>query len=150
MKKIPFIIFLSFISGCVTVATDHPSGFSHQSVAYDLVEKGWEALAKKDFAMAHHITDQCIQRYSGEAEKLNTPCREDHRTDCTLLDDVAQCLFIKSQAYLQTGHDQEFKKVCEEIMQEYSTAYVFDPRGWYPWKPADYCRDKLEEMNHPK
>jgi len=142
MKKDHLLFFIVFVIGCTTPSAHHP--FEHyQSIAYNLVNKGWDALSRRNFTAVHEITDQCAQLYSEQAKSLNDKCKSNDFDKCSLLNDVAQCLYIKGEAYLQTNNYSESQKICGEINKWYFNSQIYDPNGWSPWKPSEACKSKI-------
>ena len=142
MKKFSLLLSFLFLLGCATLRINNPP-VNYKSVAYELVKKGWDALSKKNFTDVRGITDQCIRLYSGQAKVLNEKCGISYLNECSLLNDVAQCFYIKGEAYFKANNYQEYQKICDGINKWYFNGLVYDFNGW-PWKPAEACKSRLE------
>lgn len=133
------LILLAFLVGCASAQGNNI--FYQKSQASELVEKGWQALNEKEYEKAHQIADQCLALYSEKAKQINDGCniKNSKRSDtCQLLNDTAQCFFIKAKVYSDTDRHKEAREACNELKKYYFNALVFDPRGW-PWRPSDAC-----------
>lgn len=142
------IIILLTLSGCAQI-TSNPS-MNYESPADELINKGWGALNDKDYESAHRQADECVALYSAEAKEINASCADQSDPSkygrCWAVNTVGECLALKAEAYYNVKNYEAVKDVCSEIQKYYFNSFIFDPRGW-PWKPAEYCKDKIEEIN---
>lgn len=139
------LILLICLVGCAYAAQKN-NAFYQKSEASELVEKGWKALNQKEYEKALQISDQCIELYSEKAKHINEGCdvkNLEKYGGCQLLNDTAQCFFIKAKVYSDVGKYEETRDVCNELKEHYFNAFVFDPRGW-PWKPTDACNALIQ------
>ncbi len=116
----------------------------------EYVNKGWSLLGKRKFDQVYEITNECIDKFSDEAEKLartlNDFPTKGEEEKYKAMNDVATCYFIKGEALMREGKTEEAKKVFSEVIEKYPYAQSFDPRGWY-WsikEKAEITLNKLE------
>ncbi len=137
-EQIGLIFFMSIL-GCAH--TGQTSIFYRGSEASEIVDRGWRAVYEKKYDDALQISNQCIEQYAEQAKQLNDECEVrsmEKYAKCQLFNDTAQCLFIKTKVYIDTGNKKDAIESCNELKKKFFNAFVFDSHGW-PWKPSEAC-----------
>lgn len=121
----------------------------NESSAY-LTLKAWEASGEQNYQAVEAYTKKCIELYGDEARRQQRslsdfpPMKKQSAFD--VLNNVATCYFIRAEALLRQGKRQEAREAFQLIIDEYSFAQYWDPRGWY-WKVAEKSRQTIEKMD---
>jgi beta-glucuronidase len=106
-----------------------------QETSSEYVNKGWAAQGKKDFQEVYRVTDECVVKFSSEADRLAgtlTQIPPKGKIDTyQIMNDVATCYFIKAETLRTEGKTDEAVGNFEIIINKYPFAQAFDPRGWY-------------------
>ena len=114
-----------------------------------LTSKAWQALTDRDFAAVTVYTEKCIKLYGKEAAKqqatLNGYAPKDRAFDYWALNDVGTCYFIQGESFLLQNDYQKAKDAFKKVVEEYSLAQCWDPKGWF-WKPAVASRGRLNKI----
>jgi tetratricopeptide (TPR) repeat protein len=114
-----------------------------------LTDQAWKALGDGDYGKVIALADKCVNTQIEEARSQQGLLTEFPAKDAInsykALNDVATCLFIKGDAYLKLGNEEQAKKMYNKIINEFSFAQCWDPRGWY-WKVAESARDRLTSV----
>ncbi len=128
-----------------------------------LTVNAWGALDKKDYEGVVIYTKKCSDLYEAEAQKQQSELKEyatkDKAFNFWALNDVGTCYFIMGEALLAEGDAlkaqgklaeakkkfSEAKKAYSTIIDKYSFAQCWDPRGWF-WKPAVAARGKINKL----
>ncbi len=114
-----------------------------------LVQKAWASLTAKDFNAAEVYANKTIELYSPQARQMQEHLMaypvgsKDKVFQYWALNDVGTALLILGEAYSGSGKEQEALKIYRKIIDEYSYAQCWEPRGWF-WKPASVAKDKLD------
>jgi tetratricopeptide (TPR) repeat protein len=115
-----------------------------------LVTKAWEALEKNNATEAIIYANKCIKFYAKQAFSMQESLREfpagsnDNIFKYWALNDVGTALFILGEAYRSTGQYEQEAQAYKRLINEYSYAQCWDPKGWF-WKPAAVAERKLVE-----
>lgn len=115
----------------------------------ELTIRAWEALSAKDYKTAIFYANRCIGQYLEEADKQqasleNFPARGKEE-QFWALNDVGTSLFIKGEAFMKQEMWKEAKEMFNRIMDDYSFAQCWDPRGWF-WKVVKVSKVNLEKI----
>lgn len=143
-----FIIFTVFSVYCLlsTVYSQEEEILSSE----ELTIRAWEALAAKDYKEAISYADRCIELYQEEANRQQASLKDfpvrGKEEQFRALNDVATSLFIKGEALRAQRRWNEAKEVFNKIIDNYSFAQCWDPRGWF-WKVAEESKIKLEKID---
>jgi len=106
----------------------------------DLVTKAWQSMDKGDLPRAVGYADKAIQIYAPVARKQQATLTDyPQGSDAEIfkywaLNDVATAYYIKGEALMHQHQNDKAKEQFEAIVNEYSFAQCWDPRGWW-WKP---------------
>ncbi len=115
----------------------------------ELVVKAWEAHGRNDIESTFKITQQCIDLYLEEAKRqqasLNALPKGTDIANYQILNDVATCYFIQGESYMRQEKFPEAVEVFNTIIQQYSFAQAWDPRGWY-WQIAKAAKDSIDKI----
>jgi len=121
--------------------------FAEDSSEY--VKKGWAILGKREFEEVHKTTEECISRFSPEAnrlaETLNGFPSKGEEKNFKIMNDVATCYFMKGEAFIREGKIEEARKTFQEVIDKYPYAQSFDPRGWY-WSIKEKSEITLRKL----
>ena len=119
----------------------------------DYVKKGWNYLGERKFEEVYKITDECIAKYSSQADKLAKTLSDfppkGKEGMYKVMNDVATCLFIKGEALMREGKIEEAKKVFKEIIDKYPYSVAWDPRGWF-WSIKEKAEITLKKLETGK
>lgn len=121
-----------------------------------LTTKAWQALDQNDLDAVLVYTNKCIASFQDQAKEMQASLKEFPWGDTKekekenifqywALNDVGTCLFIQGAQYLKSGNPVEAKRAFDRIIEEFSFAQCWDPKGWF-WKPVDGAKEKLAEM----
>lgn len=129
------------------VSIDTPAETIKSSSEY--VQDAWEAEGKGEYDRVFQITDECVQIYREEADRIASALEDfppqGKESIYQVMNDTATCMFIKGEAMtrirenllLENKQDEAEKLRLEAIeyfrnlMQRYPYAQAWDPRGWY-------------------
>ncbi len=140
-----FLVF-SFFSLPLVLYSQEAKILSSQ----ELTIRAWEARASRQYKEAIFYADRCIERYQKEAEKQQgslegfSPRGKEEQTSA--LNDVGASLFIKGEVFMAQEMWSEAKEMFNRIIDNYSFAQSWDPRGWF-WKVAEISRINLEKID---
>ena len=138
------LLFCILILGfCVYVsAQDKPS-------STDLMIKSWDAHGKKDIENTFKYTQECIDLYKDAADlqqaSLSELPKDSDIPAFSSLNNVATCYFIQAESYKRQGETEKAKEIFQLIVDKYTYAQAWDPRGWY-WVIADAARQSIKKI----
>jgi hypothetical protein len=115
-----------------------------------LINKAWEAHGKKDIESTFKYTQQVIDLYKDEADKIQAsltalPNGKDEIEQAEELNNVATACFIQAESLMLQGKVEEAKKVFQLIIDRYPYAQAWDQRGWY-WQIAEISKKSIKKM----
>jgi len=116
----------------------------------EIVRLSWEASKDGDIKTLSALVDEITKTYVDKAKVLasqlnNYPPRA-KISDYKIMSDVATCLFIKAEALMRQGKNDEAAKEFKDIIAQYPWAQSFDPsRGGY-WSIAEKSQDSIDVM----
>lgn len=121
-----------------------------------LTTKAWQALNQNDLDAVLAYTNKCITSFQNQAKIMQASLKEfpwgetkekekENIFKYWALNDVGTCLYIQGEAYRKAGNPVEAKRAFDRVIEEFSFAQCWDPKGWF-WKPVDAAREKLAEM----
>jgi beta-glucuronidase len=145
MFNVVFIV----VSLHITHYTLHKCYAQDKPSSQDLVIEAWEVHARNDIEQTFKITQQCINLYEEEAKRqqasLNALPKGADISNYQILNDVATCYFIQGESYLRQEKFTQAVEVFNIIIQQYSFAQAWDPRGWY-WQVAKASQDSIDKV----
>ncbi len=115
----------------------------------EIVKLAWEASGQNNLTRLEELVRQCLE-VSGQKAKeeqsmlTHFPVRGEE-SKYQDLNDVATCLFIKAESLMNSGKKDEAMLKFQEILDEYSWAQAWDPRGWY-WSVAEKSQASMDVL----
>lgn len=102
----------------------------------EYVKEAWALKGAGKFQEAYALIQECINVYGTKADELAATLRafppQDQRSNFAVMNDLAECIFIKGETLRDENKDDEAIAVMEELIQKYPYAQAFDPsRGVY-------------------
>ncbi len=151
MKKLILIILGLALSFTAAVSAKAYDFGDNRSVT--LSSKAWEALNKGDIEAVLAFTNKCVELYGEQAKAMQASLKDYVKGakeggldkdvfEQWALNDVATCYFIQGEAYLKAKMDEEAKEAYKTVIDKYSFAQAWDPKGWF-WKPAAGAKEKI-------
>ncbi|MBN2097136.1 MAG: hypothetical protein JW714_01510 [Candidatus Omnitrophica bacterium] len=132
-----------------SVELERSFDFGDESSAF-LTMKAWEALGKNDYEGVWAYTQKCIELYQQEAcrqqQSLKTFPPQEKQSVFSSLNNVATGYFIRGEALMRQSKWQEARQVFELIIENYSFAQYWDPRGWF-WKVAGKAQETVVKID---
>lgn len=114
-----------------------------------LTTQAWKSLGKKDFTGVETYTKKCVALYEEEAMKMQQALTDyppkDRAFNYWALNDVGTSYFILGEALSQEEKYQEAIEVFQVIVDNFSFAQTWDPKGWF-WKPAVVARGRINKI----
>lgn len=114
-----------------------------------LTKKSWDALAKQDHRGVELYVKKCIELYEADAKRqqasLSDFAPKENVFEYWALNDVGTCYFILGESLLAQKRYQEAKATFERVINDFSFAQCWDPKGWF-WKVAVGSRDRLNKI----
>jgi beta-glucuronidase len=127
------------------------SCFAQEAAEKNYVAEAWKILSKQEYESLDALIQECVEKYSEEADKEQASLTDFPPQDkiglYKKLNDVATCQFVKIEALVRQKKAEEAKQACRDLIKRYPFAQAWDPRGWY-WKvsvAAQSTLDKLEK-----
>jgi hypothetical protein len=120
-----------------------------------LTGKAWQAYNQNDLDAVLAYTNKCIDLFQDKAKEMQASLtaypwkNKEEIFSYWALNDVGTCLFIQGDAQLKAGNIIEAKKAFDRLIDEFSFAQAWDPKGWF-WKPVDAAKEKLAEIEAAK
>jgi beta-glucuronidase len=116
----------------------------------DLIVKAWEAHGRRDTETTFKYTQQCIDLYKDQADKIQSSLKElpktkDEISSAQIMNDVATAYFIQAESYMRQEKIEEAKKIFKLIIDKYPYAQAWDQRGWY-WKVAEAAKQSIKKL----
>jgi tetratricopeptide (TPR) repeat protein len=114
-----------------------------------LTEKAWKALSAGDYKGVELYTKKVIYLYGEKAVEMQAQLKECAKGSFApyywALNDVATCYLILGQSYQKQGDTAKAKEMFNTVINQYSYAQCWDPRGWY-WKVAKISQEKIAAL----
>ncbi|MFA5088060.1 MAG: glycoside hydrolase family 2 TIM barrel-domain containing protein [Candidatus Omnitrophota bacterium] len=119
-----------------------------QAPSDELVGKAWEASGRNDLEVLAAVVDQCVAIYGEEAREEGSqltgfPLRGEEK-NYQSLNDVATCLFIQGEAFMNNGKSEDALIVFKEITEEYKWAQAWDPSRGSFWSVAEKSQSSID------
>ena len=115
-----------------------------------LTIKAWDALNKKDEGSILAYTSRCMELYEENAknqqQSMSGFAPSGAEKNYQHLNDIAACYFIQAEFYKYKRQWQESRAAYQKIVDEFSFAQYWDPRGWW-WKPAEISKDEVKKID---
>jgi len=154
LTGITLLLLFCVLGHWVTGSLGHAEELTSKPSSGELVLKAWEVHGKKDVEATFKVTQECIDLYKEEAGRQQAslsalPTRKGEIEAVQVLNDVATCYFIQAESYRDQGKLAEAKKAFQLIVDQYSYAQAWDPRGWF-WHLADAAKKSIDRIEHPE
>ncbi len=116
----------------------------------ELVRLSWKASNEGDLKTLADLVDEITKTYGDKAQALASQLSHfpvaSQRDDYKIMSDVATCLFIKAEALMHQGKNDEAILQFKNIIAQYPWAQSFDPsRGTY-WSVAEKSQASIDTM----
>jgi tetratricopeptide (TPR) repeat protein len=117
-----------------------------------LVQKAWGSLANNDLKSTEAYVNKADEFYSGKAKDMQASLQtfasgsNDDIFKYWALNDVGTAWFILGEAYQNAGKNEQAAQAYKKVINEYSFAQCWDPKGWF-WNPTEAAQQKLMEIN---
>jgi len=145
VRKRTFVIFsvFCFLFSVFCFAEEKPS-------SGELIVKAWGVHGKRDIEATFKCTQECIDLYKDEADKEQAslkmlPKSKEEIGAVQVLNDLATAYFIQAESLMRQGKIDDAKKIFKLIIDKYSYAQAWDPRGWF-WQVAEAARQSIKKM----
>ncbi|HOD11974.1 MAG TPA: glycoside hydrolase family 2 TIM barrel-domain containing protein [Candidatus Omnitrophota bacterium] len=116
----------------------------------EYVRKAWEASSQNNFEEVDRLTDECVLHYNDQAKQqqasLTGFADKGTESQYQALNDVATALFIHAESLMKQGKTEDSRKLFMRIIEEFSWAQSWDPRGWY-WAPAEKAQASIDKLD---
>jgi len=138
-------------NAAVAPAADPSANSPTTQSSKELVRQAWAASGQSKWDELNTIVEHCVSQYGEEAKKLHTELTAFPSRDIIdkyqIMNDVATCLFIKSEALMNQGKNDEATKSFTQLIQDYKWAQAWDPsRGSY-WSIAEKSQASIDVMS---
>ena len=148
MKLLSILFVLLFLGLPCLQAQLVAEGATRDSA--EIVRLSWKASNAGDLKTLPGLVDEIVKNYGDKAKALASQLTAfPPRTkvgDYKIMSDVATALFIKAEALMHEGKNDEAKAQFKDIIAQYPWAQCFDPsRGDY-WSIAEKSRDSIDVM----
>lgn len=114
-----------------------------------LTTKAWRSLNEDDYEGIELYAKKCIYLYENEAKQMRSQMNGYAQRNFIpyhwALNNVGTCYFILGEAYRKQGNLQQAEEAYRAVINNYSYAQCWDPRGWY-WKVAEVCQKRLRGL----
>lgn len=139
------VLFLFIFTGAV-VAYGQETKLSSS----ELINKAWEAHGNGDIEATFKYTQECIDLYKDEADKMQASLKGLPRGKKEIetvqpLNDVATAYFIQAESYRNQGKKEEAIKTFKTIIEKYFYGQAWDQRGWF-WQVAKTAKESLAQL----
>ncbi len=146
------IVMISvLLTGANNVQAQDPSAVSKESrSSSEIVQSAWKASKDGDVKTLTDLVDEITKTYGEKAKvlaaQLSTFPTHDKIDDYKIMSDVATAMFIKAEAFMHQGKNDEAIKQFKNIIAQYPWAQCFDPsRGSY-WSVAEKSQSSIDVM----
>jgi len=134
----------------LTPYTLHRAIGQEQPSSADLIVKSWEAHGRRDTEATFKYTQECIDLYKDQADKIQSslkalPKTKDEISSAQIMNDVATAYFIQAESYMRQEKIEEAKKIFKLIIDKYPYAQAWDQRGWY-WQIAEAAKQSIKKL----
>lgn len=120
-----------------------------ESSLRELVALARGAKDSNEFKKVYAYVEEAFELWGDEAKKQQAALASFPTTDqieqYEILNNVAQCQFIKGEALKKEGRIDEAIEAFGVIVADFSYSQAFDPRGWY-YKLAATSAEAIERM----
>lgn len=115
----------------------------------ELVSLSRKAKDKNEFEEVYMHVEAALEQWGDRARSQQSSLKDFPSTgqikDYIILNNVAQCQFIKAEALKKQGRIEEAIAAFGLIISDFSFSQAWDPRGWY-YKLADTAQEAIDRM----
>ncbi|MBU0710249.1 MAG: hypothetical protein KJ793_06040 [Candidatus Omnitrophica bacterium] len=149
MCKIAILSLICFALH-LTHYTLHSSIAEEQLSSGELITKAWEVHGKREIEATFKYTQQLIDLYKERADKeqaslTELPKNKEEIEAVQILNDVATAYFIQAESYMRQEKLEEAKKIFQLVIDKYSYAQAWDPRGWF-WQLSQAAKQSIQKL----
>jgi len=124
--------------------------FAQTLTSEEYVRKAWEASSQNNFEEVERLTNECVATYSEKAKQqqasLTGFADKGTENQYQTLNDVATALFVHAEVLMKKGDIKQSRELFARIINEFSWAQSWDPRGWY-WAPAEKAQASIDKLD---
>jgi hypothetical protein len=140
MRKYLILILLLLLGGSYAQARE----------SSEIVRLSWQASKDGDLKTLTSLVDEITQEYGQQAKtlssQLSTFPSHDKNDNYKVMSDVATAMFIKAEATMHQGKNDDAIAQFKTIIAQYPWAQCFDPsRGSY-WSIAEKSQSSIDVM----
>lgn len=131
--------------------------FGDYSSSY-MTSRAWEALNQNNVAIVDSYVNEILLLYGDQAQQMqasyggtcpSVDWANNNQTTVAskwALNDVGTALYIQGQAYQRTGNNAAAIASYQQLINNYSCAFAYDPSFGGYWSPAAEARNRLTEL----
>ena len=149
MKQSVFFVFIALLFWGTTYvqAQSAPAAGRDSS---EIVRLSWKASKDGDIKTVSALADEMLKAYGDKAKSLASQLSSfpthDKIDDYKIMSDVATCLFIKAEALMHQGKNDQAIAEFKNVIAQYPWSQSFDPsRGSY-WSIAEKSQSSINVM----
>jgi hypothetical protein len=116
-----------------------------------LTTQAWKALLADDLKAVEAYTNKVSELYAEKAKNMQKDLTEypweskEKIFSYWALNDVGTSYYIQGEAYKKAGKAKEAKTAYQKLVDDYSYAQCWDPKGWF-WKPAEAAVQAIDDL----
>ncbi len=141
-----FVFFLSIF--CLPFSIIF--SYAQQEDSSEYVKNAWALQGQGKLEEVYKTCDECIAKFSAEADKLAAPLNafppQNEETAYKVMNDVAVCYFIKGETLRDEAKYDEAIKILEEVIKKYPFAQSFDPSRGTFWSIKETSQTIIDEI----
>ena len=122
---------------------------SEQPTLAELLASARKAKDEDKFDEVYDLVGQAMERFGQEARAEQKALKDfppsEQINNYAVLNNVAQCQFIKAEALKKEDKKVEAIEAFKEVISGFPYAQAWDPRGWY-YKLADTAQEAIDRM----
>lgn len=117
-----------------------------------LTTQAWKALMAEDVQAVEVYTNKVIELYAEKARNMQQSLAEypweskEKIFSYWALNDVGTSYYIQGEAYKKAGKNKEAREAYQKLVDSYSYAQCWDPKGWF-WKPSEAAVQAIDELS---
>ncbi len=123
--------------------------FCYGQDSADYVNRGWSRLGERKFEEVREITNECIQKFSEEADRqaegLSRLVPAGPESPYRVMNNVATCYFIKAESYMRQDKNDEAINIFHKVSQKYPYAQSRHWHGW-DWSIKEVSQESIQRL----
>ncbi len=158
-SKILILGTIGIIWGACLQAADPPINTKPASArktltnSTSLLQQAWKAYEDKEYPIANKACDELIANFDTKARQLQQSLKAPYPIKTVnqywALNDVATAKLIKAKVCIDSGEADKSKEILADIINNYTFAMSYDPRGFH-WSVAEAAKQLLGEEKGSK